>query len=242
MEQNSQFSQDFAEQGPQAAQQECQNSDAVKPQYDCMTEGGFGIKRDDAQLLAAALAKLQAKRDAAISRAEEYHRWKTASVAELQRRETVAKQQAGLLDELDKDALWVGRAGAVDPSKLIAPESLQLAGVLKRLEALELQVKRQANRIDELQRKVSSMSLQQTETVRLVDRHFNCTLSFEPNLPPEYQDVNPQTERTKLYSSRIDDGERAGCVHEIHKPNTTVSAITRKKSRCTVCARVWELP
>jgi hypothetical protein len=34
----------------------------------------------------------------------------------------------------------------------------------------------------------------------------------------------------------------AGCEHDLHKANTTVSAITRKKARCNVCAHVWEMP
>lgn len=31
-----------------------------------------------------------------------------------------------------------------------------------------------------------------------------------------------------------------GCEHDMLKANTTVSAITRKKARCNVCAQVWE--
>jgi hypothetical protein len=45
----------------------------------------------------------------------------------------------------------------------------------------------------------------------------------------------------KTATMTVVDGARA-CEHDCHKANTTVSAITRKKSRCTVCAQVWELP
>lgn len=35
-------------------------------------------------------------------------------------------------------------------------------------------------------------------------------------------------------------GAHEGCEHDMLKSNTTVSAITRKKARCNVCAQVWE--
>lgn len=156
------------------------------------------------------------------------------------RQAQVARQQAGLLDELAADA--------------VAPASEQGTGLVERLrqqlvrriEFLERLTSDQARQIAALRQQIASAMGSAFDTARVPTAYDDHIAMCKAAMAKAMDVPNPMAVTTVPLNGKtatmliVDDVQ--DCEHDALKPNTTVSVITRKKSRCTVCAQVWELP
>jgi hypothetical protein len=212
--------------------------------------------------IAEALTKLQDERNAALAKARDQELLGGIAKRYASIREQVAKQQSALLDELAVDAVapLTEREKAEVRVKSAAVDADTFDSLARSVRWL---MERGSNHAKQMARLQAMNSNLEKLVLQLQQRVFTLEQVNHGKLPVPYpapdhgvsidvsdwtMTLGPVTSvqdpvlQGKSVTMTVVDEVMPGCEHGINAKNTTVSAITRKKARCTVCAKVWELP
>jgi hypothetical protein len=177
--------------------------------------------------------------------------------AEIARREMVAKQQAALLDEVAADAVAPASERFKPLSTDVSQDTVTLSGLqwervkvqAERFEALERQVRWLMSQGSTHARQIAALTARVKDLEHVIAEAFparpvgyrvsnglDTCLSGGPSVvAPDHVTL------VKAAMAETMPKANPGCEHDMLKPSTTVSAITRKKARCNACAQVWEV-